>query len=43
MATIKNRSEIRPEHVNFFRLRGEWIKNILKKDFSGTYKTAEDY
>ena len=43
MATIKNRSEIRPEHVNFFRLRGEWIKNILKKDFSGTYKTVEDY
>jgi lysophospholipase L1-like esterase len=33
----------KPDTVNSSQLRKTWIKNILEKNYKGTYKTAEDY
>jgi hypothetical protein len=41
--TIKNLSDQKSKYVDLFQSREEQIKNILEKDFSGQYKTVEDY
>ena len=43
MEKIKSFKTRNLEHVNYFQLREESIKNILTQDFSGKYKTVEDY
>ena len=41
--TIKNLSDQKSKYVDLFPSREEQIKNILEEDFSGQYKTVEDY
>jgi hypothetical protein len=41
--TIKNLSDQKSKYVDLFQSREEQIKNILEEDFSGQYKTVEDY
>ena len=41
--TIKNLSDQKSKYADLFRPREEQIKNILAEDFSGKYKTVEDY
>jgi len=43
MEKIKSFKTKNLEHANYFQLREESIKNILTQDFSGKYKTVEDY
>ena len=43
MGEIKSFKIRNLEHANYFQLREESIKNILAQDFSGKYKTVEDY
>ena len=43
MEKIKSFKTKNLEHANYFKLREESIKNILTQDFSGKYKTVEDY
>ena len=43
MEKIKSFKTRNLEHANYFQLREESIKNILTQDFSGKYKTVEDY
>ncbi len=41
--TIKNLSDQKSKYVDLFQSREEQIKNILEEDFSGQYKTVQDY
>jgi len=41
--TIKNVSAEKSQHLDVLRLSEEAIQNLLVKDFSGKYKTIEDY
>ena len=43
MKTIKNLDGQKSNYVDLFQPREEQIKNILEEDFSGKYKTAQDY
>lgn len=43
MKTIKNLSDQKSNYVDLFQPREEQIKNILEEDFSGQYKTVQDY
>ena len=40
---IKSLEVRNPQRDNFSRLKEETINNILTRDFSGEYKTVEDY
>ena len=43
MGRIKSFKGENLEHADYFKLRQESIKKILTQDFSGKYKTVEDY